>query len=174
MLRVILVVALTACASEPAPRQARRPPAPSSPAAMRPLLDAHNRYRARHCAPPLAWSRELARSAKQWADSLVAQGCAFGHSGTRHGENLAAGTQGSLGPEDAARMWYEEVAKYDFKKGRFSMDTGHFTQVVWKGTQRLGCGTARCKGLEIFVCQYDPPGNVQGEFQRNVLPTSCR
>jgi hypothetical protein len=38
-------------------------------------------------------------------------------------------------------MWYGEIAKYDFRRGGFSMDTGHFTQVVWRSTTTIGCGT---------------------------------
>jgi hypothetical protein len=54
------------------------------------------------------------------------------------------------------------------------MQTGHFTQLVWVGTQRLGCGVAQCADMDVWVCRYDPPGNVQGRYQDNVLPTSCR
>jgi hypothetical protein len=46
--------------------------------------------------------------------------------------------------------------------------------VVWRGTERVGCGTATCNGLDLFVCNYDPPGNVQGQYRQNVAPTSCR
>jgi hypothetical protein len=42
------------------------------------------------------------------------------------------------------------------------------------GTSHLGCGAASCKGMRIWVCQYDPPGNVDGEYRANVLPASCR
>lgn len=31
------------------------------------LLNAHNTYRTQHCAVPLAWSADLAASARQWA-----------------------------------------------------------------------------------------------------------
>jgi hypothetical protein len=71
-------------------------------------------------------------------------------------------------------MWYRELDKYDFERARFDMATGHFTQVVWKASRALGCGRATCKGLDLWVCQYDPPGNVMGAFGANVLPTSCQ
>jgi uncharacterized protein YkwD len=144
------------------------------PKALKPMLDEHNKLRAKHCAAPLAWSPVVARSAQRWANTLAAKGCAFEHSRGPYGENLAAGTEGSLGPAEAVGMWYGEVAKYDFRQGRFSMATGHFTQLVWKGTKSLGCGTSKCKGMTIWVCQYDPPGNVEGGYASNVAPTSCR
>jgi hypothetical protein len=59
-------------------------------------------------------------------------------------------------------------------EAQFSMNTGHFTQLVWRSSARLGCGASVCRGLQIWVCNYDPPGNVQGNFPRNVLPQSCR
>ena len=90
------------------------------------------------------------------------------------GENLAGGTSGALDPASSTEMWYREVDQYDFRKGGFSMATGHFTQVVWAGTQRLGCGMTTCKGLDIIVCNYDPPGNVHGQYAANVKPTGCK
>jgi uncharacterized protein YkwD len=135
---------------------------------------AHNAYRKQHCAAPLEWSAELAKAAQSWADQLKKAGCAFEHSRTRYGENLAGGTSGALDPAGSTEMWYREVDQYDFKKGGFSMATGHFTQVVWAGTKRVGCGMTTCKGMDIIVCNYDPPGNVQGGYAANVKPKGCK
>jgi uncharacterized protein YkwD len=140
---------------------------------MKTVLEEHNRLRAKHCAPELAWSADVAKVAQKWADKLASR-CGLQHSGGKYGENLAAGTAEIMDPKHTVEMWYSEVEKYDFKKGGFSMDTGHFTQLVWKGTTKLGCGVAECKGLRIWVCNYDPPGNVQGEYKTNVLPASCK
>ena len=163
---------------DPSPPASAEPSAPSAPAGpggdAGALLAAHNRYRGKHCAPPLAWSPALAASAQAWADHLRTAGCAFEHSKTKHGENLAAGTSGALTPESVVTMWYREVDAYDFRSGAFSMETGHFTQLVWRGTTQLGCGRSSCRGLDVWVCQYDPPGNMLGAFQRNVLPTGCQ
>lgn len=142
---------------------------------FRSILDAHNAKRARHCAPPLTWSDELTQLAQSWAGELARRGCAFEHNGnTSYGENLAAGTSGRLSPEAVVEMWYREVADYDFQRGGFSMETGHFTQVVWQGTERIGCGMTTCNGLDVWVCNYDPPGNVEGQYAQQVRPTSCR
>ncbi len=143
------------------------------PAAMRELLAAHDRHRAEHCAPPLAWSSELAAEAQAWADTLRARGCAFEHSGGEHGENLAAGTSGTLGGEAVSEIWYREGARFDFRRGGFSMNTGHFTQLVWIGTERVGCGVTQCDGMDVWVCEYDPPGNVECQYRENVRPSSC-
>lgn len=144
------------------------------PANAQAVIDAHNRVRAQHCAPPLRWSPQLAQYAQKWANSLRDDGCKFGHSGGRYGENLAAGTAGTLDAQSVTDMWYREIAKYSFGSGAFSMETGHFTQVVWRGSTQLGCAVATCRNMDIWVCEYDPPGNVQGEFKKNVMPKGCR
>jgi uncharacterized protein YkwD len=137
-------------------------------------VDAHNRYRAKHCAVALTWSARLADVAQRWANALRDRGCQFGHSGGNFGENLAAGTKGTLDPASVVKMWYDEIAQYRFPDGGFSMETGHFTQVVWRGTQRVGCGHSQCKGMDIYVCEYDPPGNWEGQYRDNVRPRGCR
>jgi pathogenesis-related protein 1 len=166
-------------AQTPAPPAAKPNPSAAGPRAPTPTaqrwLDAHNRFRAQHCARPLSWSPKLAEVAQKWADELQKKGCAFAHSpGGTYGENLAAGTSGALDPESTVFMWYDEVKKYDFARGAFSMETGHFTQVVWTTTTHVGCGQVTCKGNDILVCNYDPPGNWKGQFQRHVLAASCK
>src|SRR5262245_2305453 len=121
---------------EPAPAaEPAAAPAPASGPRSRSqiLVDEHNRYRAKHCAPPLSWSPKLAASAQAWADHLRKAGCMFGHSSTDYGENLAAGTSGALSAESVVEMWYREVDAYDFRAADFSSRTGHFTQLVWAG-----------------------------------------
>ena len=51
-------------------------------------LKAHNDYRLRHGAQPLALDSELTRVAQAYADKLAAEN-AFKHSGCPYGENLA-------------------------------------------------------------------------------------
>jgi len=147
---------------------------PSGSSEAQQLVDAHNRVRAKHCAKPLAWSAKLAQVAQQWANALRDKGCVFGHSGGDFGENLAAGTSGTLDADDVVKMWYDEVAHYRFPNGGFSSQTGHFTQGVWRGTARVGCGRSRCNGMDIWVCEYDPAGNWQGQYRENVLPVGCK
>jgi len=59
--------------------------------------------------------------------------------------------------------------------GGFQYSTGHFTQVVWKGSTKLGVGYAFGDGgREIYVvAQYTPPGNYMGQFGSNVLRPTC-
>jgi hypothetical protein len=56
------------------------------------------------------------------------------------------------------------------------METGHFTQMVWKNSKRIGCAwntnTCKSNGMNFYklVCEYDPPGNIVGGnyFKDNV------
>jgi len=149
-----------------------QPAAPRDEAAQ--WVEAHNRLRARHCAAALTWSTKLAELAQRWANALRDRGCQFGHSHGTTGENLAAGTIGTLDPGTVVKMWYDEIAQYHFPDGGFSPSTGHFTQVVWRATRRVGCGHSQCKGMDILVCEYDPAGNWEGQYRDNVLPRGCK
>ncbi|KAG0203495.1 hypothetical protein BGX28_004248 [Mortierella sp. GBA30] len=132
------------------------------------ILNTHNKYRAKHQAPPLTWNNNAANFGNKWI-----QQCQFKHSGGPHGENLAAGYKDFGAAIDA---WYNEVKFYDYNRPGFTMKTGHFTQVVWKGTKSVGCAKKFCPGSNwyIYICEYDPPGNIvsndNGFFKKNVLP----
>jgi uncharacterized protein YkwD len=140
--------------------------AASQPAGVQAMLAAHNAYRSKHCVPGLGWSAQIAASAQQWASR-----CSFSHQqGSGYGENLAWGT--NLQAAQAAAMWYNEAAKYNYAKPGFSGQTGHFTQVVWRSSRQVGCGMAVCNRQNYWVCRYSPPGNITGQFPANV-PKAC-
>ena len=66
---------------------------------------------------------------------------------------------------DAAKAWEEEKPLYkggELTKANWK-PAGHYTQMVWRDTTRLGCGEAQCKGMLMVVCNYDPPGNYIGQ-----------
>lgn len=129
------------------------------------LLAAHNRYRAALKIAPLTWSDELATSARAWAKDLVVRH-RFEHSKSPHGENLWMGTAGAYAQTDMVKTWGDEQAEY--VHGVFPRVTkggvvGHYTQMIWRNTSRVGCGLATGKGVEVLVCHYDPPGNYYGQ-----------
>lgn len=162
-----------AAGAEPNRPDQDRQGAPAGPGGeMAGMLEAHNRLRKKHCVPPLTWSPELARQAQSWSDRIASRGCQLQHAqGVAEGENLAwIAPVGAADAADIARRWYDEVADYDFDDPTFSMETGHFTQLVWAATERLGCGVAVCNDGNLWTCRYSPPGNVQGEFEENVNP----
>jgi len=65
--------------------------------------------------------------------------------------------------------WLEMRKHYNFQKAEFSELAGNFTQLVWKSTREIGVGIAWNKdGKSIVVCNYYPPGNINGNFLDNV------
>jgi len=136
---------------------------PSDPLAAE-CLKAHNDKRALHGAEPLEWDEEMKNHAQR-----VCNKCVFEHSGSKFGENLAAGYESAAA---AIQAWYDENSMYDYGSGDFSSGTGHFTQMVWKGAKKVGCAVTECNGDngtpgKFLTCNYDT-GNVIGQFQENV------
>ena len=43
---------------------------------------------------------------------------------------------------------------------------GHYTQIVWPTTRRVGCATASNRANDYLVCRYWPAGNVVGTVMR--------
>jgi pathogenesis-related protein 1 len=134
-------------------------------------LDLHNKIRKEVGVPDLQWSKELSVFAQEWADHL-AKKCNMEHrprTGTwaqRYGENIFWGSNGDMYTVvDACNSWYSE--KKDFSGPSFTGHeenvVGHYTQMVWRTTTKVGIGVAKCNnGAVIIVANYDPPGNYLG------------
>ena len=70
---------------------------------------------------------------------------------------------------DAVSTWYREIKDYSYitTKSTNGNPIGHFTQVVWKASLKLGCGAAwkvvqenGSDCVEAYVvCRYAPQGN---------------
>jgi len=137
-------------------------------------LSAHNKYRAQHGAPPLKWSSKLASDAEKWAKQLVKLNRLQHYSGD-DGENLAYASGYEMTGQRAVDMWYEEIKDYSFGNPGFSSGTGHFTQVVWIGSQEMGVAKAsNANGTQFVVARYSPAGNVLGRFPENVKPKGSK
>ncbi|KIY64725.1 PR-1-like protein, partial [Cylindrobasidium torrendii FP15055 ss-10] len=129
-------------------------------------LATHNSAREEYGAPPLVWDDNLAGSVQNYTDR-----CQFSHSngGGAYGENIAASTEPGWSIQDAVDQWMAESCAFLAT----SQNSGHFTQVVWKGTRSVACGITSCPPHTVFltddggatyiVCRYSPPGNVQGQ-----------
>ena len=142
-------------------------------------VSTHNTYRTKHKSPDVSIDNTLNQSAQTWAETIAAKGD-LEHSTNRNnvGENIywGGGDSANLGSA-AVQDWYSEIKDYDYTKPVSSNATGHFTQVVWKGSTKVGCGAApgpatidgtKYDGFYV-VCQYAPAGNVKGQFADNVL-----
>jgi len=138
------------------------------------VLEAHNAHRKNHSAPPLQWMDECYLSAKKQANacqerSAMYHGNTSGPSG-RHGQNIYWCSSPGSDAKEMVYAWYSEVTDpgYNFSDAKFTPGTGHFTQVVWKGTTHVGM--ALSEDGRFCVANYYPAGNVMGQFASNVLP----
>jgi pathogenesis-related protein 1 len=171
-LGLLMPLALAACATRAALIEAT-----ADSRAFVTLVEAHNRSRASVGArPPLAalkWSASAAETARSWASR-----CTFRHNPRRgdRGENLYArsGSEPETAVAAAAvRSWAREAEDYDPVRNacRKGAICGHYTQMVWRDTQTIGCALARCAAGSPFgsgtwtlvVCNYEPPGNYVGQ-----------
>ncbi|KAH7715309.1 venom allergen 5-like protein [Aphelenchoides avenae] len=152
----------------------------------------------------LNWDSEIAAIAQSWADELCARNrmehdddetrCIIvdGEQICGIGQNLATGSTTSenrLAPtlllNKSVEMWYGEIADAnlaDLNPLNFKDETGHYTQVVWADSARVGCGACTlpqnangfCKWY--IACDYYPAGNYNGENTFTVsdaLGTDC-
>jgi len=142
-------------------------------------LQAHNEYRAKHGAEALEMASDLTAHAQAWADKLARENI-FANSkctlegGERIGENIGMkwmwGSTARYTGQQIVDEWYAQEKDYDYSGT--VIKAGHFTQVVWKGSQELGIGKAIDKDGKILnvVCNYRPAGNMMGAFVDNVEP----
>ena len=128
----------------------------------RDMLARHNAVRARVGVPPLAWSERLAERSQDWADHLLARGQFIHRPESPYGENLFEIDGGTASPAQVVHSWVSESRDYDYISNGCRGVCGHYTQVVWGNTKEVGCAVARGGGREVWVCNYDPPGNWAG------------
>jgi len=82
---------------------------------------------------------------------------------------MVACVKTNLGVTAMVSDWIGE--KVDFRDGAFPLvarngrwhDVGHYTQIMWRQTTRLGCAMASRDGTDYLVCRYWMPGNIQGQ-----------
>jgi hypothetical protein len=135
------------------------------------LLAVHNRERFATGARPLVWDSGLAAAAASYGPALARlDKLAHSPANTRpgQGENLWKGTRDAYELEEMAQGWAAE--KSLFRPGFFPSvsrsgnwsDVGHYTQMIWKGTTRVGCAVYKARKWDYLVCRYSPQGNVVG------------
>jgi len=141
----------------------------------------------------MSWLDEIATYAENTANT-----CNFAHDMTQgsggYGQNLAmwatsdnAAALGEAGAIGMAThdMWYNGEFN-GFLPSYYGEDSpdmsnfeswGHFSQLVWKDSNQLGCYAKLCaKGTMysdmdawFMVCNYRPAGNMGGSYGDNVL-----
>ncbi|XP_078435646.1 pathogenesis-related leaf protein 4-like [Wolffia australiana] len=130
------------------------------------FLAAHNAARASVGVGLMVWDAQVAAYAQNYANQRRADYSLI-HSRGNYGENLFCG---SLGGEctgrEAVQAWMNERKDYNYATNTCTPGRacGHYTQVVWRKSVRLGCARVRCNSGAIFItCNYSPPGNYIGQ-----------
>jgi uncharacterized protein YkwD len=171
----LVIVGAVLVAAGPEGKQANA--APSKPVALdaftAEMLRLHNEERAFHDRLPLTWDSTLARDAAQWADHLAITN-RFDHASKElrakgQGENLWMGTREAYSWIEMVGAWLAEAEHT--KSGRFPdvaasgnwADVGHFTQLIWPETRKLGCAVKSSPSDDYLVCRYWPAGNRIGD-----------
>ncbi|XP_049293562.1 uncharacterized protein LOC125769130 [Anopheles funestus] len=135
------------------------------------VLARHNQHRAKHSASPLVLDAGICQYAQQWANYIASRNIMQHRSNNKYGENIYASFgKSSVTGTEVVDAWYKEIKFYRFGAANPSnfMQVGHFTQVVWKKSRKMGAGIA-VNGRNIYVvCNYDPPGNYGGQYPANV------
>lgn len=136
------------------------------------MLRSHNSVRAAAGVPTLVWDQRLQAEAAGYAQYLARRNV-FRHSSRESrggtGENLWMGTHGAFTLEGMFGGWLSEQPK--FRPGIFPAvsrtgswhDVGHYTQIVWPQTRRVGCAIGKNASFDFLVCRYWPAGNVHGQ-----------
>ena len=146
------------------------------PLEMKGMLEAHNECRASLNLPPLIWSKRLAKKSLKWANKLKRKNsCLYKHSPNSQrkniGENIAWNKGYSMQPREVAEYWISEQEYFDFDKRicKEKVDyCGHYTQIIWRDTKKVGCAMVECGDEQVWVCQYEPAGNIV--YKRKITP----
>jgi len=133
------------------------------------VLAAHDRERREVGSAPLVWDEGLAADAAEWGARLARTrtfehcsnvGCPTGD----QGENLWMGSRGAYSLRRMLEGWSEEK-KLLAHMGSWEDDyhaVGHYTQMVWHSTTRVGCAITSNRSDEYLTCRYLEAGNVMG------------
>ncbi|XP_012937597.1 serotriflin [Aplysia californica] len=155
------------------------------------IVDLHNQLRARVQPPAtnmlkLSWDDELAMLAQKWAEACDKEDGELHHDTYRSipgrfsvGQNLMMGGKNFKG---GINGWYIEHKDYTYgeKTGPAEFARaliGHYTQLAWARTYKIGCGAADCDGRSFFVCNYGPAGNIvpfKGPYETGRRCSKCK
>jgi len=160
----------------------------------REIVRLHNEYRRQAGSSDMklmSWDDKVAAIAEEYVKQ-----CSFEHSAdsfrktddfTYLGENLYKGWTSSsvlsaTGVNSSGVSWHNEIDDYTYATDSCSRVCGHYTQMVWADTHKIGCGASFCQDSDprfhhsiIVSCNYGPGGNYVGRkpFQKGASCTQC-
>ena len=62
------------------------------------------------------------------------------------GENIYGSSGSGATPDDAMSLWMSEASSYDYASGNIG-SAGHYTQIVWRDSVRIGCAIVDCPSV---------------------------
>ncbi|CAG0894725.1 unnamed protein product [Cyprideis torosa] len=146
------------------------------------VLTTHNECRKIHGVPPVKLDPLISNWAQEWAERCAKLDMMERRPQNVYGENIYYSyiqkpNMNILSGESMVIGWYKESSNYNFdsepskleipKASLDSSSVGHFTQIVWKDTKRIGVGRATSnRGAWYVVVNYSPKGNYVGEFMQ--------
>ncbi|XP_058597967.1 glioma pathogenesis-related protein 1 isoform X1 [Neofelis nebulosa] len=136
----------------------------------------------------MTWDPALARVAQTWA-----RNCQFVHNVQLHssyklhpnfsslGENIWAGSLSLFSASSAITNWYNEVQYYDFRTQKCTKVCGHYTQVVWAASYKVGCAVQYCPSVHgtsishgaLFICNYGPGQYRSWPYREGSTCSAC-
>ncbi|KAE9545243.1 hypothetical protein AGLY_000786 [Aphis glycines] len=133
------------------------------------VLQKSNVYRKKFGLVPFTLDDQLKNCAQDWAN-YMAENNFFDHREHNfYGENLyGRQSLNNLG-EIAVDSWYNEMSLFT-SANKEKVATLHMTQLLWKVSTKLGVGVAlnSTNNMYYVVANYDPKGNVLGNFEENL------
>ena len=128
--------------------------------------------------PPVTWDCILADSAYNYLSKCPGGSVSLApHNANRStdyqalggtgyvGENIYASSGSSVTPQAAMNSWMSEASSYDYTTNNISV-AGHYTQIVWRASVRIGCAIVNCSNYtyrNTILCDYAPGGNVTNQ-----------
>ena len=154
---------------------------PLSQALIDQFVSAHNQARSgpltpppAPALPPVAWDPVLADSAHGYLSRCVSTDHALiDHNANRNSDYAARGGSGYVGenifgatgsstPAGAITTRMSEASQFDYATSPIGT-AGHYTQVVWRDSVRIGCAIVDCPSVtyhSVVLCDYSPGGNI--------------
>ncbi|MEL6251650.1 MAG: CAP domain-containing protein [Bacteroidota bacterium] len=160
LLIIVGILLISACEDEPG----FSPPPGQLSVFARNLVNAHNEIRTPLGIENLEWDEELAEKAEAVFDL---ENCEI----PLNMEDLGQNSLFAFGlntERQTVNLWANAGNAYNYDQDTCLLAAGScdsYKQLVWANSKKLGCARGTCLDGSTFVwvCLYDPKGNIEGE-----------
>uniref|UniRef100_T1H5I9 SCP domain-containing protein n=1 Tax=Megaselia scalaris TaxID=36166 RepID=T1H5I9_MEGSC len=144
------------------------------------IVTLHDYFRNKVSPPApicLKWHKGAAKTAQKWAQQCTflthdSHNGRYVHNFGSCGQNIFVSTH-KVPWQFVLNSWYIERQNFTYGSRRNSLKAvGHYTQMVWASTHKVGCGIAKCmrgpdgRPFYNYVCNYCPIGNYKDRFYK--------